>query len=78
MNFEAHKNVKAVISHCGMNSVHELIYNAKPVIATPLFSDQKANAVILEKLGVAVPLDINSATKEMVLNAISMAINGTA
>lgn len=66
----------AFISHCGQGGVNEAIHTGTPVIAVPLFSDQLMNAVLLEKLKVAVQLDMRSLSKQHVLNAINTIVDG--
>ena len=72
-----HPNVKAFISHCGLSGMYEAIYTATPVISCPLMFDQLSNAAILEHLGVAVHLDIESITKESLLGVINAIFNDT-
>ncbi|XP_065223734.1 UDP-glucosyltransferase 2-like [Planococcus citri] len=72
-----HPNVRAFISHCGLSGMYEAIYTATPIISSPLMFDQLSNAAILEHLGVAVPLDIKSITKESLLDAINSVFNDT-
>jgi MGT family glycosyltransferase len=46
----------AFISHQGLNSTHEAIYNTVPMLSYPFFSDQPALARRCIELGLAVPL----------------------
>lgn len=73
----AHKNVEAFISHCGISGTHEALTDGVPMIFTPFFVDQMSNAALLEKLGVGLPLDLFSATKKKVLEALNAIINDT-
>ncbi|KAJ6740147.1 GLYCOSYLTRANSFERASE [Salix purpurea] len=51
----SHPSVGGFISHCGWNSTLEAITNGVPIIAWPLYAEQRMNAVLLtEELGVAV------------------------
>ncbi|KAJ6740151.1 UDP-GLYCOSYLTRANSFERASE 72E1 [Salix purpurea] len=51
----SHPSVGGFISHCGWNSTLEAITNGVPVIAWPLYAEQRMNAALLtEELGVAV------------------------
>lgn len=50
-----HPSVGGILSHCGWNSSMESIINGVPMIAWPLFAEQKMNASILEEdTGVAI------------------------
>lgn len=50
-----HCSVGGFLSHCGWNSCLESIMNAVPIIAWPLYAEQRTNATMLtEELGVAV------------------------
>ncbi|KAL2336754.1 hypothetical protein Fmac_011200 [Flemingia macrophylla] len=42
-----HKSVGGFLSHCGWNSVLESVQEGLPLIAWPLFAEQKMNAVML-------------------------------
>ncbi|KAK1440642.1 hypothetical protein QVD17_06471 [Tagetes erecta] len=50
-----HESVGGFLTHCGFNSVHESIRGGVPMIAWPLYAEQKLNATLLtEELKVAV------------------------
>nr|WIW42670.1 UDP-glycosyltransferase [Nicotiana tabacum] len=51
----SHPSVGGFLSHCGWNSCIESITNGVPIIAWPLYAEQRQNATMLtEELGVAV------------------------
>nr|QNV69589.1 glycosyltransferase [Mentha x piperita] len=45
----AHGSTGAFLTHCGWNSILESITNGVPMIAWPLYAEQKMNAVILHE-----------------------------
>ncbi|KAK4415862.1 Hydroquinone glucosyltransferase [Sesamum alatum] len=45
----AHESTCAFLTHCGWNSTLESIVNAVPMIAWPLYAEQKMNAVLLHE-----------------------------
>ncbi|CAO2815064.1 unnamed protein product [Amaranthus hypochondriacus] len=45
----SHKSTAGFLTHCGWNSVLESIVHAVPLIAWPLYAEQKMNAVILNE-----------------------------
>lgn len=47
----AHQNVKLFITHGGLHSIEEAIYNGKPVVGMPFFADQFTNLRLVEKNG---------------------------
>ncbi|KAD2034898.1 hypothetical protein E3N88_41988 [Mikania micrantha] len=50
-----HQSIGGFLTHCGMNSFHESIRGGVPMIAWPLYAEQRINAALLtEQLGVAV------------------------
>lgn len=50
-----HQSVGGFLSHCGWNSAVESILNGVPMIAWPLYAEQKMNGTMLaEEIGVAV------------------------
>ncbi|KAF3439041.1 hypothetical protein FNV43_RR17316 [Rhamnella rubrinervis] len=51
----SHPSVGGFLTHCGWNSILESITNGVPMIAWPLYAEQRMNATLLtEELGVAV------------------------
>lgn len=69
--------MKAFISHCGMSGTYEAMSEGVPMILTPLLADQYSNAAFLQKIGAGFPLDVYSATKKQVLEALNTVINDT-
>ena len=55
----SHPSIGAFIFRCGWNSTLESILNGVPIIAFPLFAEQKMNATMLtEEFGMAVQLEV--------------------
>lgn len=56
-NILAHKNVRLLITHGGLNSLIEARYYGVPILGIPIFGDQQANINIIvnEGTGVEVP-----------------------
>ena len=55
----SHPSIGAFIFRCGWNSTLESILNGVPIIASPLFAEQKMNATMLtEEFGMAVQLEV--------------------
>lgn len=65
------------MSHCGLMSTYEAIYNAKPMITMPVFADQPSTAVRLQELGVGVYLDIMDTNKKELIMKLDEVINNT-
>jgi UDP:flavonoid glycosyltransferase YjiC (YdhE family) len=53
----AHPNVRAFVSHCGINSVHESLSAGTPIVGIPMFADQRDMAVRVADAGAGVWLD---------------------
>ncbi|KAL1535967.1 hydroquinone glucosyltransferase [Salvia divinorum] len=45
----AHESTGAFLTHCGWNSILESVTNGVPMIAWPLYAEQKMNAVIVQE-----------------------------
>ena len=53
-----HKAVGGFVTHCGWNSTLETICAAVPMVAWPLYSEQRFNKILLvEQMGVALPMN---------------------
>ncbi|TVU16960.1 hypothetical protein EJB05_32964, partial [Eragrostis curvula] len=73
----SHPSIGCFVTHCGWNSVLESFLNCIPLIAWPLYAEQKINAAMLEgELGVATRVKLTDGglvTKEEVVRAIKCA-----
>jgi glucuronosyltransferase len=67
----AHKNIKLFISHCGYGGLIEAKYHGVPILATPMFADQPANAEIIEKEGWGRKIQLNEITADELRNEIN-------
>ncbi|XP_037050885.1 UDP-glucosyltransferase 2-like [Bradysia coprophila] len=70
-----HKNIKLFLTHGGFGSTMEALYHGVPLVGIPMLGDQPSNMKKAEKKGFAIPLDFNTLTEEILLNAINKAIN---
>ncbi|KAI9085475.1 hypothetical protein K1719_032542 [Acacia pycnantha] len=60
-----HRSTAAFLSHCGWNSVLESLAHGVPLIAWPLYSEQRMNAAMLaEEVGVAVKVAVGETMEE--------------
>ncbi|CAH1102049.1 unnamed protein product [Psylliodes chrysocephalus] len=71
----AHPNVKLFITHGGLLSTLETIYHGVPVLALPVFGDQKLNAAKMETLGYGVKLSFSAITEEDLTEALNKILN---
>uniref|UniRef100_A0A914H0N5 glucuronosyltransferase n=1 Tax=Globodera rostochiensis TaxID=31243 RepID=A0A914H0N5_GLORO len=55
-----HPKTRAFVSHCGLNSLTESVRAGVPILAIPLFGDQKYNAILAEHKGVGIKLDVKA------------------
>jgi UDP:flavonoid glycosyltransferase YjiC (YdhE family) len=60
----SHPNVRAFVSHCGVNSVHEAIWAGTPVIGMPLFAAQGDMALRVQDARVGSRVDKHRFTPE--------------
>jgi UDP:flavonoid glycosyltransferase YjiC (YdhE family) len=73
--FSVHPNVKLFMTHGGLLSGQEAMFNGVPVIGIPIFGDQRMNVERAENEGYGVLLAIKNITKETVLTAINKGLN---
>ena len=66
----AHPNVRLLVSHCGINSVHEAIAAGAPIVGLPMFADQRDMAVRVQDAGAGVWLDKYDFTAEALAAAV--------
>ena len=71
----AHKDIKAFVSHMGINSYHESAYFGVPVVAVPLFADQFSNAKRAANFGWGTVVDYKTVNVQEVLEAIEHVVN---
>lgn len=73
----SHRNVKAFVSHCGINSVHESIAAGTPIAGIPMFADQRDMAVRVADAGVGQWFDKRTVTGAQLGAAIEVLIRDT-
>jgi UDP:flavonoid glycosyltransferase YjiC (YdhE family) len=64
-----HPKIHLFITHCGLNSKQEAVYNGVPFIALPVFADQPINAQKAHDDGYAIRLDWDNLTEEILFDA---------
>lgn len=64
----AHPNCKLFISHGGLLSTTETINFGVPVLALPVFGDQKMNAVRITSKGFGLTISFSELTEERLRN----------
>jgi ceramide galactosyltransferase len=67
----SHPNVRVFVSHCGMNSINEALYSAKPILALPFFGDQHYNAARVVDIGVGLKLNKQKFNRSQVIEKIN-------
>lgn len=69
------KYTDAAITHAGMNSISDLVYNNVPFIALPMGADQPALAQRAEELGAAISLDVDKLEAEILRTSVEKVLN---
>ena len=64
------KYASAAITHCGMNSTNDLLFNNVPFVAIPLGADQTYMASRSAELGACIVLDKDKLTPELLKNSL--------
>uniref|UniRef100_A0A914ZVY3 UDP-glucuronosyltransferase n=1 Tax=Parascaris univalens TaxID=6257 RepID=A0A914ZVY3_PARUN len=70
-----HRSTKAFVTHAGLNSLIEAFFSATPVVCIPLFADQKYNTVMALRKNVAVYIDRNAISTDVVVDALNKVLN---
>ncbi|XP_967685.3 UDP-glycosyltransferase UGT5 [Tribolium castaneum] len=71
----AHPNVRLFITHGGLLSTTETIYHGVPILAIPIFGDQKINARSAVTSGYGVYLAFDKLNEETLTNSINQILN---
>jgi len=74
----AHPNVKLFITHGGLHSIEEAVYNEKPLIGIPFFADQLTNMRLVEKIGYGKLVPYNQITEESLGKAVEEVLSNPA
>lgn len=72
------KYTHAAVTHAGMNSISDLIYNNTPFVAIPLGADQPLLAKRAEELGAAISLDAQTLTPELLRQSVEKVLTDPA
>lgn len=67
----AHPNLKLFVTHGGLLSITEAVFNGVPIVGIPLFGDQFLNMAHAENMGFGIMVDYRNVTEK----SISWAIN---
>ena len=73
--FLAHKNTVLFITHGGLLSSHEIVYNGVPVIGIPFFLDQLQNIGNFVAKGIGLKLEFEDITEDNFYNVIQEVLN---
>ncbi|CAG9831120.1 unnamed protein product [Diabrotica balteata] len=66
----AHPNLKLFITHGGLLSTLETVYHGVPILALPVFADQKMNAAKAKQAGYGLNLPIAEITEDKLTKAL--------
>ncbi|KAJ8980274.1 hypothetical protein NQ317_005132 [Molorchus minor] len=69
---ETHHNTKLFVTHGGLLSTTETVYHGVPVLALPIFGDQKVNAARAQLIGLGISLSYSEFTEEQFSEALRM------
>ncbi|MFH4978077.1 hypothetical protein AB6A40_004786 [Gnathostoma spinigerum] len=70
MDLLVHRNLRAFITHGGLNSITEAVNVGVPLMVVPLFGDQWKNAQAIKKRGVGVIVDRRDLSEETITTAL--------
>ena len=66
---------KLFITHGGMNSAHEGLYNGVPLVVIPQSADQPVVAKQVESLGAGIKLQMQGLTADQLSESVEMVLN---
>ncbi|XP_027693153.1 2-hydroxyacylsphingosine 1-beta-galactosyltransferase [Vombatus ursinus] len=70
-----HSNIKAFLSHGGLNSIFETMYHGVPVVGIPLFGDHYDTMIRVQAKGMGILLEWKSMTEQDLYEALVKVIN---
>src|SRR6218665_373288 len=70
-----HPKTKLFITHCGINGLHEALYNGVPMIGFPLFAEQHMNCHRVHKKGFGLEMNIQDFTSDQLFLNIQVVLN---
>uniref|UniRef100_A0A8C5X3T1 UDP-glucuronosyltransferase n=1 Tax=Malurus cyaneus samueli TaxID=2593467 RepID=A0A8C5X3T1_9PASS len=72
-----HPNVKAFVSHCGMNGIFEAIYHGVPVVGFPFYGDQFDIMTRVQAKGMGILMDWSRVKEEELYQAVITVISNS-
>ncbi|XP_061882236.1 2-hydroxyacylsphingosine 1-beta-galactosyltransferase isoform X1 [Entelurus aequoreus] len=72
-----HPNIKAFLSHGGLNSIFEALYHGVPVVGVPLFGDHYDTMIRVTAKGMGIMLHWKSMSQDDLYNALATVIKDT-
>jgi UDP-N-acetylglucosamine:LPS N-acetylglucosamine transferase len=70
-----HSNIKAFLSHGGLNSIFETMYHGVPVVGIPLFGDHYDTMTRVQAKGMGILLEWKTVTEGELYEALVKVIN---
>lgn len=70
-----HSNIKAFLSHGGLNSIFETMYHGVPVVGIPFFGDHYDTMTRVQAKGMGILLDWRTMTESELYEALVKVIN---
>ena len=66
----AHNSTKVFISHTGHNGLYEAAFYGVPLVCVPIYGDQLSNCLQAQSVGMAIGVDIKTATGDDIYHSI--------
>ncbi|CAG7725584.1 unnamed protein product [Allacma fusca] len=70
-----HPNLRAFISHAGLNSLSEATYHGVPVILIPIFGDQDYNGYRVEATEIGIRLELKHLNSEILSTSLNQVLH---